>query len=270
LVSDDPAISSKAANGREVARGMSQRLRTTGGARAMRLIELPNSSVAEHAHDWPILSLYSIGSCTRFFEGQAAFISGPCAVLHPRGEFHSNRVGAAGFEQIDIEFDPAWLRLPNSSALQRVRHWRGGGIGRAARRLTELWASGAATEASLRRATTAFIEMASATQTVREPAWLPSVLARIDREPAPTATALAQGLGLHPGWVAQAYRHATGEGIQETVMRRRVERAALLLRSSAEPAAGIAAEAGFCDQSHMIRCFRQVLRRTPGKVRAEV
>jgi AraC family transcriptional regulator len=80
---------------------------------------------------------------------------------------------------------------------------------------------------------------------------------------------IARELELHPGWFAQAYRSAMGEGIGETVRRRRVETAVHLLVSSAEPQAQVAAAVGFSDQSHMIHAFRAVLGRTPGQVRRE-
>jgi AraC-like DNA-binding protein len=74
---------------------------------------------------------------------------------------------------------------------------------------------------------------------------------------------------MHAGWLAEAYRKATGEGLGETVVRRRVEAAANWLRETDLPIAEVAAAAGFCDQSHMVRAFRKWLRRTPAKVRAE-
>jgi AraC-like DNA-binding protein len=48
-----------------------------------------------------------------------------------------------------------------------------------------------------------------------------------------------------------------------------VERAARLLRETDQPAAGIAAEAGFCDQSHVTRTFRHILGRLPSAVRED-
>ena len=55
----------------------------------------------------------------------------------------------------------------------------------------------------------------------------------------------------------------------ESARRRRVERAVQMLRGGGEPLAAIATEAGFCDQSHMNRCFNTVLGRTPLDVRRE-
>ncbi len=262
-------ISSKGADGCEVPRGLSQRLLTISGARAIRVIEVPDSTIGEHAHDWPVLSLYVMGSCTRSFTSQVAQINGPCAVLHRLGEFHSSSVGATGLEQIDIEFDPAWLRLAGASLFDRTQHLRGGETGAAARRLSALWTGGLAAERTLSRATADFLQQALTSTAAREPHWLATVVAKIQDEHPPNTIDLARELHLHPGWLAQGYRSATGEGMQETLMRRRVERAVLLLRTSADRAAEIAAEAGFCDQSHMIRCFRRLLGRTPTDVRAE-
>ncbi len=58
-----------------------------------------------------------------------------------------------------------------------------------------------------------------------------------------------------------------GEGLTETARRRRVERALAAVRHSALPLAQVAVEAGFCDQSHMNRCFQAVLGMTPNRVR---
>jgi transcriptional regulator GlxA family with amidase domain len=74
---------------------------------------------------------------------------------------------------------------------------------------------------------------------------------------------------LHPAWLARAYRAWRGEGLADTVRRRRVERGALLLRMSDTPLAEVAVACGFCDQSHMNRSFRAVLGRTPLDVRSE-
>ncbi|MGH8327745.1 MAG: helix-turn-helix domain-containing protein [Steroidobacteraceae bacterium] len=80
---------------------------------------------------------------------------------------------------------------------------------------------------------------------------------------------LANEVGRHPSWLGAAYRLTQGERIQETAGRIRVARAARLLRETDESLAGVASDAGFCDQSHMNRTFRRVLGRTPSAVRRE-
>jgi transcriptional regulator GlxA family with amidase domain len=55
----------------------------------------------------------------------------------------------------------------------------------------------------------------------------------------------------------------------DSARRRRVERAANLLRRTDRELVDVALASGFCDQSHMNRCFRAVLGRTPIAVRSE-
>jgi AraC-like DNA-binding protein len=105
-----------------------------------------------------------------------------------------------------------------------------------------------------------------------EPAWLEHVRERLRLAPAqlPVTEELAAELRIHPAWLARVYREREGEGLHETVRRRRMEYAAALIRTTPSPLADVAAAAGFCDQSHMNRAFRCVLMRTPGDVQAEV
>jgi len=63
-------------------------------------------------------------------------------------------------------------------------------------------------------------------------------------EPANTDT-IAQSLDFNPAWLARAYRAAIGEGIQESLRRKRVERATALLRGTDLAPAEIALAAGF-------------------------
>jgi AraC-like DNA-binding protein len=78
---------------------------------------------------------------------------------------------------------------------------------------------------------------------------------------------LAREVKRHPAWPGTAYRRATGERLQETAARFRLDQAVRLLRESDETGACIAAEAGFYDQIHMNRTFRRLLGRLPSAVR---
>jgi len=76
-------------------------------------------------------------------------------------------------------------------------------------------------------------------------------------------------LGISRAWLARAYRWRRGDGLGAALRRRRVERAMLLLEQSRLPLASVAAEVGFCDQSHMNRAFQVVLGRTPATLRSQ-
>jgi AraC-like DNA-binding protein len=223
--------------------------------------------VPEHAHDWPLLSLFVIGSYSNETEIGERFICGPSAVFYRAGAAHRNTIAAVGFEQLEIEFDPTWLGLrllPSAPVVQ----WIGGRTGREARQLARA-CEGQLSEDLLRRELQRFLEVASV-QPKREPAaWVSTITRRLSEDTAATISDLAGEVRRHPSWVGTAYQEATGEGLQQTAARFRVERAAHLLRETSQPYSSIALEAGFCDQSHMNRTFRRVLGRSPATVRRD-
>ena len=241
-------------------------LRSFSGATVRRTIDRSGADVPEHAHDWPLLSLFVLGGYSNRTELGERSIAGPSAIFYAAGAVHRNKAGRDGFEQIEIEFDPAWLgslRLPRGP----VHSWLGGRGGAEARALAQACSHGASEQqvlAALRR----FLE-AIPPACADRPGWFDGVSRSLRGNPAVGVSALARGAGLHPSWLGTAYRRAAGEGLLDTAARFRVEHAARLLRESELPSVSIAAEAGFCDQSHMIRSFRRVLGRLPSEVRED-
>jgi AraC-like DNA-binding protein len=231
------------------------------------VIDRSHACVPEHAHDWPVLSLFVIGSYLNETEVGRRFICGPSAVLYRAGAAHRNTTAAVGFEQIEIEFDPAWLEyrlLPG----EPVTRWIGGRVGREARYLAQA-CEAEASATHLRAALQRFLEAASRQPQGEPPGWIGTMTRRLGEDTSLTINDLAAEARRHPSWAGAAYRQATGEGLQETAARFRVERAVRLLRESGQPYAAIAVDAGFCDQSHMNRTFRRVLGRSPSVVREE-
>jgi AraC family transcriptional regulator len=248
---------------------LSVRLREFSGARAVRLSDSGCARIAEHAHGWPVLSLFVVGSYENSSELGMTRVSRPSAMFYQAGERHSNIVGNLGLEQIDLEFDLSWLGLKPKSSWLPVVNWEGGPAGLRARKLAKLWSDPLAREGDLAAATREFLIRSFDEPSVRGPAWLEDAQRLVEKPSMASARRIARELDLHPGWFAEAYRAAMGEGVGETVRRRRVEAAVHMLTSSNEPAAQVAAAAGFCDQSHMIHAFQAVLGRTPGQVRRE-
>lgn len=240
-------------------------LQSFSGASVRRTLDRSGARVAEHAHDWVVLSLFVMGSYSNTTEIGEEFIAGPSAILYSAGAAHCNIAGPDGFEQIEIEFDPAWIRsvrLPSGPVLR----WLGGRTGAEARALARA-CSGDLTEQSILAALQRLFAAAACGTLVRRPGWLDNVTRRLRGDPTRKVSELARGAGLHPSWLGTAYRHAAGEGLPDTAARLRVEHAAMLLRETGLPFADVATEAGFCDQSHMIRTFRRILGRAPSAVR---
>jgi len=237
------------------------------GATVRRTIDRSRASVPEHAHDWPLLSLFVIGAYSNRTEIGEEFISGPSAVLYAAGAAHRNTAGPEGFEQIEIEFDPAWLRYPRLLGSPVLR-WVGGRGGAAAQALARVCSQGV-NERRLMAALRRFLETAQIESRARRPDWLDDITRRLRDDPARRVSELARAAGLHPSWLGTAYRQAAGEGLMDTAARLRVERATRFLRETDLPLATVAMETGFYDQSHMIRTFRRILGRVPSAVREE-
>jgi AraC family transcriptional regulator len=237
------------------------------GATISRVIDRSHAVVREHAHDWPVLSLFVMGAYVNGTESGDLTVAGPSAILYRAGAAHWNEVGPAGFEQIEIEFDPAWLgrgTLPDAP----VSRWLGGRTGAASRALARLCGE-APTENRLRAAVRQFLALARADTQRPLPPWAPAAAERIAEHAETKVSELARAAERHPSWFGAAFRRATGERVQEAAARHRVERAAQLLRETDLSLAEVAADAGFCDQSHMNRTFARVLARSPAVVRAE-
>ncbi len=248
---------------------LSRTIRQFGGARARRVVDAPGAVIFEHAHDWPVLSVYVAGSLENTTEAGVQTIQQPWAVLYGSRAAHANTVGENGFEQIEIEFDPAWLKLQGIADLRIGSHWVGGPVSRAARELAGHWRKSRRTEAELMDATRRFIAAATRAEQRQAPAWALTALGQLRERPGSTAAEIASAVNLNSDWVAQSYRSTIGEGIRETGRRVRVEKAATMLRTTDLPAADVSAACGFCDQSHMIRCFLRVLGSTPSQIRSE-
>jgi AraC family transcriptional regulator len=242
-------------------------LRSFSGARIRRIVDRSDAVVAEHAHDWPVLSIFVIGGYTNTTELGQVSIAGPSAILYRAGAAHQNNVGSNGFEQIEIEFEPDWLG-PEFLAPTPVARWIGGWTARASRELMRT-CSVETDEAVFRAAVQRFVETGRHLAQRPMPSWINWIDRRLRHDPHVKIAELAEALGRHPSYLGTAYHLASGESAREAAARIRVERAAKLLRETDTAPASIAADAGFCDQSHMNRTFRRMLGRTPSDVRAD-
>lgn len=235
------------------------------GAFVSRTIDRSHSQVPEHAHDWPVLSLYVLGAYSNRTEFGDRYICGPSAVLYRAGARHENTVSTVGFEQIEIEFDPAWLRFSGLPHVP-VAHLAGGCTVAAIRALIHSCGK-AVDEERFATALRGFLSLTVEPSRRANPVWFDHVIRRLRQNTALRVTDLAREIDRHPSWLGAAYRQAAGEGILETARRLRIERAARLLRETELAYCDIAHDAGFCDQSHMHRSFRRALGRPPSAVR---
>lgn len=101
------------------------------------------------------------------------------------------------------------------------------------------------------------------------PAWLARARDRLrdDCTRPPRIDELARLSGVHPVAFARTFRRRYGRSPGEYLRECRLERAASLLRDRKRPLLDIAALAGFSDQSHFSRAFRQHFGCTPSDYR---
>jgi AraC family transcriptional regulator len=104
------------------------------------------------------------------------------------------------------------------------------------------------------------------------PPWLASLRAVLDEnfDRSLRFDHLARDLGLHPVYVARAFRRHTGTSMSEYVRAARVRHARHLLTSSRRSVDAIAGEAGFSDASHLCHTFTALLGVTPRGYRSSL
>lgn len=245
--------------------------RRLSGASVSRIMHPPNQRIDAHGHDWPVLIFCRVGGYCERAEHGAGALDGPGVVFQPAHRDHADDIGAHGLETLTLSFDPAWLSADARAALPDLITWLPVGAAvSAARALAQTWLDQDAEEETLRAQTERFVATAFGGRSAATPTphWSTQASDLIEAGVS-SAQSIASEIGLHPAWLARAYRAWRGEGIAETMRRRRVERASLFLRGGGASLAEIAYACGFCDQSHMNRAFRAVLGRTPLDVRRE-
>jgi len=101
------------------------------------------------------------------------------------------------------------------------------------------------------------------------PAWLSDVRERAASGTRVSLRGLALSCGMHPSYLATAFRRAFGCSIGEFQRARRIEAAIDGLRRSDLPLAQLALSCGFTDQSHFSRVFKRAIGVTPAAFRRE-
>lgn len=238
----------------------------------------PGGSVLpRHSHADPTICYVLHGGFVEASGGREADCAPGTLKLMPAGETHWNRFGHAETRGLRIDVDRSrFADFPViHRALEERRQVRGGAGGRIAQRLAgELQAAdeagAVAVEGLVLELVAALVRAPRRSGTRRAPRWLAHAeeIVRAQYVAPPSVGEIAGQVGVHAATLARAWREQFGCSIGERIRQLRVEHAALLLRTSADPLSIIAAAAGFYDQSHLTNHFRQHYGVTPGRYRA--
>jgi AraC family transcriptional regulator len=211
------------------------------------------------------------------FDGGSRVCAPQTVIYHPAGEVHWDDFRTNGGRVFAIELGPEWLeRMSETSrVLEEPRVFPAGMVPWAATRICD----------ESRRSDSAaplvieglMLELLGTVERVVRgrtahgaPSWLAvveQVLRDAYRAP-PKLSQLAKLAGVHPVHLARAFRARHGMSPAEYVARVRVDHASTLIQTTRASLAAIAAQVGFCDQSHMTKEFRRIMGTTPARYRA--
>jgi AraC family transcriptional regulator len=232
---------------------------------------------AEYAQAWfepesPYLAVVLEGGLEKSFRARTMRFARTAALSMPVGAAHSARFGGGGARIVIVKPTPDW-NAPRR-CLDRLAELRGRGYAWLAWRLAaELHAADAA--APIAAEGFALELLAAATRESdgpprgRRPEWLRAAEELLRERPPRGVGSVAASVGVHPAHLARVFRAHHGVSVGEYVRRVRLEWAATELARSDTPLAVIATEAGFADQSHFTRLFKQHAGVTPARYRLE-
>jgi AraC family transcriptional regulator len=223
--------------------------------------------------DLPYVALVLEGGLVKTFARRTIELGQSSGVTMPAGATHSARFGAHGARIAIVK-----PRSPSGAALgcfERLAELRGRGFAWLAWRLaTELRTSDAAAPLA---AEGFALELLAATsretrprrKACRPPVWLRTAeeLLRARSGERIRLSDLAAEVGVHPAHLARVFRAHHGVSVGEYGRRVRLTRAAEEIAAGDAPLAAIAARAGFADQSHFTRLFREYVGMTPARYR---
>jgi AraC family transcriptional regulator len=232
----------------------------------------PALELPRHSHPQPTIAVVLRGGFAGRY-GRTDRDCGPMTLLvEPAGSSHTNRFGPLPTTVLTLS-----LSLSSSPALESV--------GRQQRFTRDPYSAGIASQADieLRRpdeltalateglALELMTRLARSPSERGKPGWLEEARDLLHERYAESLRLddVASAVGVEPDRLARTFRRIYREPMAAYVRRLRVNAAAELLVADADsPIAGIAAEVGFADQSHLTRSFLRMIGTTPARYRA--
>jgi AraC family transcriptional regulator len=230
-----------------------------------------------HEHEEAYLSLLLEGGYDERCGQQARSCQPASLVFHPPGEDH-----AVAFHQRPVRIFRVQIKQPfllqvreYSTIFEHGAAFAGGPLSHLATRLyREARATDKAATLAIEGLLLELIATASRQQAVGASSCLPNWLSRArdllheQLSEGVTVSDIAETVGVHPVYLARVFRKHFHCSVGDYVRKLRVEHAAHQMAESDSPLAEIAQAAGFYDQSHFTRTFKQITGLTPTEFRA--
>jgi AraC family transcriptional regulator len=237
----------------------------------------PLFNIPRHAHDLASFYLVLEGSLTEFYDRNQRDLGTRSVVFTPPGEIHSNSFHNAGGRCFLVELTPRWNdRLAASGIkLESSLDTNNDELTRLATKLYKEFryvdkASALAIEGLALEILAAFARRSENAPAPYLPGWLRAARDLLHDRFSETIrlNEIADQVGVHPVHLARAFRQRYGCSLGEYQRRLRVEHASRQLVATKRSLADIALAAGFADQAHFSRVFKERAGLTPAKFRA--
>ncbi len=235
-------------------------------------------SVPEHSHQVANFCVLLAGACSERLGAKTVAYNPLTVVFYPPELPHRVEVGRGGGHFFSVEMEPSWMeRLSEYSSMpDTIAPSRGGDITWLAMRLYREFrepdsCSPLAVE-GLVMAMLADMTRRRANDERRRPRWLTRAVDLIQENFRQnlTISGVAAEVGIHPFHLSRVFRQFHKQSVSEFVNRLRVQFACRELGDPGKGLADVALAAGFSDQSHFTRVFKQVTGVTPGAFRNAV
>ena len=232
----------------------------------------PRQRLASHTHDYASATVVLRGSLTEQIARTRYDLSPERCLFRPPAVVHDNEYGSRGAECLIIAADPTWV------ADDRVARSVFGAttIAPAATALTvakrirrELRVGDDAAIVAIEGLALELVASVSRHLNRKRlhavPQWLARVRDRLHDEHAKPVRmyALARDAGVHPVYLARAFRERFGCSPGEYLRQRRIDLACAELADTERSIAAIALDAGFASPSHFATAFRAVIGLSP-------
>jgi AraC family transcriptional regulator len=258
-----------------------QRARSPGQSKAAGLtfwetVYAPGLAMRRHAHRNAFLYFVLQGGLAEVCDRKPRIALASGVIFHPAGQVHANRFLDSGARALSIELDRQWLERLQAQAvvLDRPVYAEGGRPSGLAIQLYQEAgrtdaASGLVVEGLVLELLGAIARCRAPVAECRPPRWLRTVSELLHARFAESMSLeeIASVAGVHPVYLASAFRRHYRSTVGDYVRRLRIDYACGRLARSDLSLAEIALEAGFANQSHFTRTFRRLMGTTPAVYR---
>jgi AraC family transcriptional regulator len=231
-----------------------------------------------HAHENSYFCFVLQGVYTERYGNREVMCQPSTLAFRQSGQTHEDLVHGADTRVLVLEISSTWIEKlrAESLILDNSTEFNGSSMSQLGARLNrEFHKTDSAAKLAIEGLALELLAGAARQTNIRlgvAPAWLRQAreMIRAQFPESLQLTQIAAEVGVHPVYLATAFRRKFGVTIGEFVRQLRIEHACAELVKGELPLAAIAVQAGFVDQSHFSRVFKLYMGMTPHKYRSLV